>query len=168
MQARIGGAKGIWYISAPTDTTSSKHRDWWIEIKASQLKFKPHNSDLDDTRYDSQRLSFELLKHSKPLTSSTLNLAFLPILQDRGVPVHKICDQVLQHLNFERKILLESLHDPRSLRRWVNARYSLLEDSDRENDMAWLGGLPLSLIEKIIFLLEVMFRVPRRHNMVLQ
>lgn len=154
-QARFRGAKGVWYISAPTDTTSADHRDKWIEIKGSQLKFQSHDEDLDDTTYNRQRSFFEVLKYSKPLTSSTLNLAFLPVLQDRGVPMHKICDQVAQHLDFERANLLQSLRDPRSARRWINTKYALLEDSDRDSDMAWLGGLPFSLIEKTIFLLEV-------------
>ena len=155
IQARIGGAKGVWYISASTDTTSPKHRDIWIEIKDSQLKFSPHDDDLDDDKFDDLRLSFEVLKYSKPLTSSTLNLAFIPILQDRGVPMDKICDQIEHYLKFEREALIQSLRDPRSLRTWINSQYAFLDDNDREREIAWLGGLPFSLVEKVIILLEV-------------
>ncbi|KAL9069775.1 MAG: hypothetical protein Q9157_006054 [Trypethelium eluteriae] len=154
IQARIGSAKGVWYISAPTDTTSSEHRKTWIEIKQSQLKFHPHDDDLVDKTCDRRRLAFEVLKYSKPLTSSTLNLAFIPILQDRGVSIDSIYRQVRDHLDFERENLLQALNGPTSLRRWINARYTLPEDNDRDNGLAWLGGLPFSLREKVIFLLE--------------
>ncbi|KAL9095038.1 MAG: hypothetical protein Q9165_002640 [Trypethelium subeluteriae] len=148
IQARIGGAKGVWYISAPTDTMSPEHRKRWIEIKESQLKFHPHDDDLEDANYDSQRLAFEVLKYSKPLTSSTLNLAFIPILQDRGVSIDSVCCQVRDHLDFERANLLQALNGPTSLRRWITARYTLPEDNDRDNGLTWLGGLPFSLREK--------------------
>ena len=155
MQARIAGSKGVWYISAPTDSTNAVHQEKWIEIKKSQLKFRPHDEDLEDARFESQRLSFELLKYSKPLSSSTLNLAFIPVLRDRGVAMQKITEQILVYLDFERKDLLDALDDPPSIRTWIHNHNALLEDSERENEMAWLGALPFTLVEKIIFLIEV-------------
>ncbi|KAI9660480.1 MAG: hypothetical protein M1821_009830 [Bathelium mastoideum] len=166
-QARIGGAKGIWYISAPTDSISTDsistiHRSKWIEVKKSQLKFQPHDDDLDDTKFNRHRRTFDLLKHSKPLATSTLNLAFIPILKDRGVPVDKIHDQILEYLDFERETLLQSINSPQSLRRWIHNRNAMLEDSDREHEITWLGGFPFSLLERIIIMLEGGFNP--KHN----
>ncbi|KAK5079891.1 hypothetical protein LTR16_008533, partial [Cryomyces antarcticus] len=85
-QGRIGGAKGVWMISAPSETTDLEHTSIWIEITPSQTKFKPHDTDLDDATFDSNRLTFEMLKFSGPPKTSILHMSFLSILQDRGIP----------------------------------------------------------------------------------
>ncbi|KAI9687656.1 MAG: hypothetical protein M1820_010413 [Bogoriella megaspora] len=155
IQGRIAGAKGIWFLSAPTDTTSAEHREIWIEITDSQLKFSPHEEDLHDSTFDPRRTTFELLKYSQPLRSTTLHLSFLPILKDRGVPVEKLRSQIEGHLDSERDILMQTLDDPVKLRMWINARHSMLEESSRDGEVPWAAGLPLMATEKVILLLEV-------------
>ena len=58
-QGRIGGAKGLW--SVDPDSSSGRDQSIWIEINKSQKKFEPHPEDGDEGRYDSHRLTFDLV-----------------------------------------------------------------------------------------------------------
>ncbi|KAF2086382.1 hypothetical protein K490DRAFT_66937 [Saccharata proteae CBS 121410] len=153
VQGRIGGAKGVWIISASTDTTDPEHLDHWIEISDSQLKFKPHPRDDCDETYDQNRLLFEPLASSAPPSSSSLNKAFFPILLDRGIPKERLRDLVTMCLHRNREALLDAVQSD-DLRRWVNSQNSLNEERNRDGMMTWQGGLPMPLGEKVVLLLE--------------
>jgi hypothetical protein len=153
-QARIGGAKGVWIRSAEWDTKSENDQDIWIEINDSQLKFFPHDEDLDDERYDPLRLTFEVNQYAQCPSPSSLYLAFIPILQDRGVSQLDIQSLMNKVLYAERELVLSAVQDPVRCRAWMHKNFSSSEERLRVGGMIWQAGLPLSNTEKINFLLE--------------
>jgi hypothetical protein len=149
-QGRIGGAKGLWIISTDTYSKDPDHLDVWIEISDSQLKFQPHPEDLSDS-YNALRLTFDLLNFSSRPSSSNLHTSFITIIDDRGVPTDVISRVVTEHLDFERKELLAILLDPVRMYDWVSKQ----GPAPRSGDIPrWQAALPISLGEKITFLLE--------------
>lgn len=154
-QARIGGAKGMWMLSAPATTEDPEHLAIWIDITKSQLKFEPHDEDLDDRTFNGNRLTFEIVGYSSHHRASELHYLFIPIMIDRGVSRNKFVGLMNERLNFERDQLLELLPEPRRLRKWVNDQGSMQEERVRDGGAPiWQAGLPKPLPEKIIFLLE--------------
>ncbi|OCK74509.1 hypothetical protein K432DRAFT_409803 [Lepidopterella palustris CBS 459.81] len=156
-QGRIGGAKGVWMLSAPVTTEDPEHLDIWIEITESQLKFKPHEEDLSDEMYDRNRLTFEVCNHSSPATAADLHLAFIPILVDRaGVgQKKKLAKLMSDRLDFARDELVNLLTSPKLVRKWVHEQDSRKEERFRDLDKPRCQvGLPQPLGEKIVFLLE--------------
>jgi hypothetical protein len=153
-QARIGGAKGIWVVSAPVTSADPAHRDIWIEITPSQLKFKPHEDDKHDETYDPQRLTFEVVKFGASVVNSELHTAFIPIMLDRGVPRGVLTRLMNKRLDFEREELLQAVETPEKLRAWLNKEKSREEERQRDNDLVWQPGMPRSLSEKLVLLLE--------------
>ncbi|KAL0259688.1 hypothetical protein SLS55_005425 [Diplodia seriata] len=152
-QGRIGGAKGMWMLSASPDTTEAFHCKTWIEVSDSQVKFEPHEDDTDSD-YDPLRFTFDLHSTTGTAEPSSVYLSFFPILHDRGVPVESLRRIFEDHLNKERYSLLEATKNPVHLRKWVNEQNSLAEERAREDVLSWQGGLPLQLQEKVILLLE--------------
>ncbi|KAL1641810.1 hypothetical protein SLS58_005852 [Diplodia intermedia] len=152
-QGRIGGAKGMWMLSASPDTTEAFHCKTWIEVSDSQVKFEPHEDDTDSD-YDPLRFTFDLHSTTGTAEPSSVYLSFFPILHDRGVPVEALRRTFEDHFNKERYSLLEATKNPVHLRKWVNKQNSLAEERAREDVLSWQGGLPLQLQEKVILLLE--------------
>ncbi|KAF2874093.1 RNA dependent RNA polymerase-domain-containing protein [Massariosphaeria phaeospora] len=150
-QGRIGGAKGMWVVCAEAYTKSSTDLDLWIEITPSQLKFEPHQDDLDDNAsYDVHRLTFEHVQHSSPPVRSDLHLSFIPILVDRGVQPAVIANLANERLDAEREELMEVLKAPVKIHHWVHK-----ESGSREDELIqYQAGLPHSLPEKLKLLLE--------------
>jgi len=166
-QARIGGAKGLWMISAPTNTTDPEHNKVWIKITASQLKFTAHAEDRDVSDkgdYDPLRLTFEVNGHSSRPRASELHISFIPILIDRGVETHTIAALMQERLRYDADELLDTLLDPKKVRAWVSKQMTAKEEAFRaattDPGVGWLGSLPNSLGEKIILLLESGFQLP--------
>ncbi|KAF2143357.1 uncharacterized protein K452DRAFT_357687 [Aplosporella prunicola CBS 121167] len=136
-QGRIGGAKGVWMLSAPTDTQDPDHRGIWIEVTDSQLKFEAHKEDLHDSSFDPHRLTFDLHSWTDAVSSSSLYISFVPILENRGVPAETLQVQ---------------------FRRWINDQNKKSEERTREvGDIMWLASMPCSLHERVVYLLETGF-----------
>ncbi|KAF2010935.1 hypothetical protein BU24DRAFT_444131 [Aaosphaeria arxii CBS 175.79] len=152
-QGRIGGAKGLWMISAESYTRDPDHLKIRIEINESQLKFKPHADDYFDEQYDVRRLSFDLVNYSSPPVASDLHISFIPILVDRGVSPKVIAKLMKERLDVERQHLLDILHDPVKLYEWLHKQ----GPRDREEHVSWQAALPQSLSEKVRYLLETGF-----------
>ncbi len=152
-QARIGGAKGVWMISGETFSRDPKHTSIWIEINESQLKFSPHEEDLDqnDQTFDPLRLTFEVLKYSSSPVPSELHICFIPIMIDRGVPREEVAGFMEECLEADRSQLLDVLTDPVKAHDWM---YRNGSRSCNGSDISWQAGLPNFLEEKINFLLE--------------
>ncbi|KAK7538904.1 RNA dependent RNA polymerase-domain-containing protein [Phyllosticta citricarpa] len=153
-QGRIGGAKGMWIISAASDTCKLRDKEIWIEINNSQLKFQPHEDDLDDALYDPQRLTFDLHSITDQAASSKIYLSFFPILQDRGVAEENLIYLFDRYLEQERAKLVDSMYDPVSLRKWVNDQNSTKEERNREDGIDYQAAMPTSHQEKLVLLLE--------------
>lgn len=156
-QGRIGGAKGVWMLSAPVGTTDPSHLDVWIEITKEQRKFDSHAEDLNDKTYDPSRLTLDIVKDGMIPVASSLHIAFIPILIDRGVPKEKLIQLMNERLDFERDELLELIAYPERLRKWVNEQASVMEEGNRNRGITWQANLPIALSEKIILLLEAGF-----------
>ena len=150
-QARINGAKGVWIRSAPTDSADPRHQDMWIDINSSQRKFSAHAEDVDSS-FDEKRWTFELLRASGKPSMSSLHLAFIPILVDRGVSESNIEKLIRDVLDYERVELLQALENPCVFRSWLQSHTSSGER--RPGGLPWEAGLPVSPVEKVIFLLE--------------
>lgn len=152
-QGRIGGAKGLWMISAESYTKESTHTDIWIEISESQLKFNPHPEDMDrsDRYYDPLRLTFEVSNYSSAPIPSDLHISFIQIMADRGVPKSEIAKFMTDCLDAERTQLLDSLLTPARTYEWV---YKNGTKARNTGDISWQASLPVSLEEKLKLLLE--------------
>ncbi|KAF2123488.1 hypothetical protein P153DRAFT_391578 [Dothidotthia symphoricarpi CBS 119687] len=151
-QGRIGGAKGLWMISAESYTKDPEHTAVWIQISKSQLKFDPHPEDMnDDGAFDPHRLTFEVSNYSSPPTPSELHISFIQIMVDRGVPGNVIAEFMTEHLDAERKQLLEILQCPTKTYEWVHKNSAKTRGS---GDTLWEAALPVSLEEKLKLMLE--------------
>ncbi|KAF1811558.1 hypothetical protein P152DRAFT_450256 [Eremomyces bilateralis CBS 781.70] len=161
-QGRIAGAKGMWYRSAPSDTTDPHNLQRWIRINDSQLKFKSHSEDLsDDKNYDPDRLTFEVHSYTKKPAPGAIYVDFLPILVNRGVPVGVLQDIVSRPLDEDEKELLDGLENPELCRQWIHKRHAYFEDMHREADspMLYQGSMPFGQLERAILLLESGFDI---------
>ncbi|KAF5861870.1 hypothetical protein ETB97_012421 [Aspergillus alliaceus] len=89
-QGRIAGAKGLWMVDKH-DSAISTGSEVWIQITDSQLKIKPHPSYWRDP-VDEEKLTFEVVKWSKPLHTVDLNTQLLAILEHGGHVKEYIAD----------------------------------------------------------------------------
>ncbi|KAF2843536.1 hypothetical protein M501DRAFT_924191 [Patellaria atrata CBS 101060] len=152
-QGRIGGAKGVWMLSAAVNTADAHHRDIWIEITESQRKFQPHDEDQDrcDATFEPHRLTFDVVAYTKATQSSTLHVAFLPILLDRGIPAKDLKSLMDHYLEAERIDLLEKMRNPVQTRQWISSEFS---DITGQHGITWQAGLPEGISQRAKFLLD--------------
>jgi hypothetical protein len=89
IQARIGGAKGLWML----DSISFPSDERWIEIYPSQKKWDCNWSDL-------AHRTLEVVSVSSYRGPATLNLQFIPILEERAIDRKlmriTICERIYQ------------------------------------------------------------------------
>jgi hypothetical protein len=151
-QGRIGGAKGMWMVSAESYSRDPDHRSIWIKINKSQKKFEPHPEDMsDDLPYDPDRLTFELCAYSSQPDTSDLHISFIPIMTDRGVPKETIEALVVERLDQERNQLLEMLPNPLKMYDWVFKQSAVAK---KHEEIRWQAALPHALPDKIKLMLE--------------
>lgn len=153
-QGRIGGAKGLWMISAESYTKDPVHQEIWIRISDSQLKFEPHPEDLSDITFDPLRLTFEVSNYSSTAAHSELHISFIPIMADRGVSREVIANYMRERLDASRTELLEKATEPLKLYEYVHKNSSTSKEGA---DMPWQAALPLMLEDKIKHLIEAGF-----------
>ncbi|GAB7359941.1 hypothetical protein MBLNU230_g7466t1 [Neophaeotheca triangularis] len=155
-QARINGAKGVWYISAPYDTSDPMHLDVWIEITASQKKINYREQDLDDSTCHPGRWSFDVVRHSARARTQHIHRDFMQILEDGGVPRDVLATFAEKQFKEDLDELERALasDDPKALRIWAHVHESShAEPSKRES-----YGLPSGAFARLILLLEAGFR----------
>ncbi|KAF2443222.1 hypothetical protein P171DRAFT_487174 [Karstenula rhodostoma CBS 690.94] len=151
-QARIGGAKGVWMISAEPASATDDDRKIWIHISESQLKFKPRREDRSDKlKSDSLRLTFEYVNHSRRPVPSELHISFVPILVDRGVPSNAIAKLMEKQLDEERNELIQLLPNTERMYHWVHQEGP--SNAGLESPR-WQAAMYQSLPEQIKHLLE--------------
>ncbi|TKA26645.1 hypothetical protein B0A50_04753 [Salinomyces thailandicus] len=97
VQARIFGAKGLWFRSPGNVPTNPSYSDVWIKISRSQIKVK---RDLVDMNEDLELRTLNVVKYSEPAKPATLPPGFLTILEDRGVPARNILDAAEKQIEF--------------------------------------------------------------------
>ncbi|RHZ43398.1 RNA dependent RNA polymerase [Aspergillus thermomutatus] len=82
-QGRIAGAKGLWMVDRHHSDISVGDDGFWIQISDSQLKIHPHPQAWREP-VDDEKLTFEVVKWSKPLHPVKLNIQLLAILEHGG------------------------------------------------------------------------------------
>ena len=148
-QARINGAKGMWTVSAPYETSDPKHLAIWIQIRKSQLKVQVREQDFTEA-CEAGRWSFDVNSYSHALRPSEVHRDFMPILEDRGVPRTALKELVDRSLRDQTSELLQALSDPVALTLW---RYRNFGHRD-ENLQMEARGLPPSSSERAQLFLE--------------
>lgn len=165
-QARIGGAKGMWIVDAKDfgDKTN-------IKIYPSQVKWDNGMKDKGSiSRYsiDACHRTFEVLRWSGPVRSATLNLQFLPILEDRGRNngrgMRDALSRVLKNgLTYEISRQRAAMDNPQSFRKWVRETDPGITDRIKFGQVAYEAALPKSQREKINLLLDAGFNPKKLH-----
>ncbi|KAI9759198.1 MAG: hypothetical protein M4579_002485 [Chaenotheca gracillima] len=81
-QGRIAGAKGMWLVDHSGQSLKESDRDYWIEVSDSQWKFNVHLGEdfISSGDFDSDHLTFEVHRWSKPLAPAALNLQLISVL----------------------------------------------------------------------------------------
>lgn len=165
-QARIGGAKGMWIVDVKDfgDKTN-------IKIYPSQAKW---DIGMEDRRsisrfsIDACHRTFEVLRWSGPVRSATLNLQFLPILEDRGRNKGKGMREALSRmlengLTYEIGRQRAAMDNPQSFRKWVRETDPGIADRIKLGQVVYWAGLPKSQGERINLLLDSGFNPKELH-----
>ena len=146
VQARIGSAKGMWLV----DVTDNGMEDW-IETFPSQRKW---NCDQSHPRHRSLEV------HSIPseLKSASLNLQFLPVLENRALDKQLmrqvIGQRLVEDLNSELQDQESSMKNPLLFSAWVDRNAATRQQRVAHGQVPFLGGLPDKDEEVIMFLLR--------------
>ena len=144
-QARIGGAKGVWFVDPRGDKL--KGHEIWIEVTPSQLKYDWHEYCLGFE--DVLRRTFEVSSWSTPPRSSHLNFQLMPILNNRGVKA-EIFELLLERDITDRGSQLEAaMNSGRDLARWNQETNPLGARRKMDGSIDWQGGAPRSLADQI-------------------
>jgi hypothetical protein len=152
VQARLGSAKGMW-ITDVADTTDK----FWIETYPSQRKW-----DLDLQGLDQEHRTLEIRSCApEKLRSASLNLQFLPVLEDRAIDkqaMRKTVGNMLeenlrQQLNDQR----QSLESPIQFQKWISSNSTHRSDRLSRGHVPFQGCLPREDEEIMAFMLHAGF-----------
>lgn len=148
IQGRLGSAKGMWVVDI-AETGQTK----WIETYPSQRKWKCDLSEEEAHR------TLEVRSWSSDLTSASLNIQFLPILEDRAIDVEAMRATFVQKMatEAERELqdLKQALQHPEHFRKWAREN-SPQAPMQRllSRAVPFLGGLPESHDDIMSFLVD--------------
>lgn len=151
IQGRLGSAKGMWLIYV-TDTS---HGDW-IETYPSQRKWVCEPTEAHRT--------LEVMSWSTQLVPASLNVQFLPILEDRALDVDNLRRTLVQNMASESEEEIEALklalQQPELFRKWVCQASPVQADFRRLSNRAipFLAGLPDSQDDIMQLLVDSGFR----------
>lgn len=160
-QARIGSAKGVWIVD---DSIENYQTDIWIETYPSQRKWertavKP--GSIAPWLVDSDHRTFEVLTWSDTRKPATLNLQFLPLLEDRSTTPGAMRGAIAQLLKIglehEMSKLKGAMEDSRLFRKWLRENASSAQDRLKSGVVTYHAGLPESNEEKLNLLLDAGF-----------
>ncbi|KAI5839622.1 RNA dependent RNA polymerase-domain-containing protein [Morchella snyderi] len=152
IQARIGGAKGVWMLDPDGDWNSE---DLYIKITTdSQLKYEGHENDNDWAR-----LTLDVLTSSHDPKPAKINTQLIPILADRGVPFSVMQELLEEHLEGHLNELFQIIDEPVQLRKWLYDHGGLARERISSKTVATCGALPKNTHEIAILLLESGFLV---------
>lgn len=156
-QGRIRGAKGVWTVSGPADSTEARDLEVWIQIRDSQQKFDPPIDQLD-AEARKHALTFDVssvaMARSQESMQGALHMDMIPLLTYCGVPVENIIEVMTEALLREDETLLEILEDPVLTRYWVTARDSSSDEGKHAADDPSGKRLPISYTAKAKWLLD--------------
>ncbi|CAG8486086.1 13895_t:CDS:2 [Dentiscutata heterogama] len=110
IQARIGGAKGIWFL----DPQVRDPYELRIDLRQSQTKYK-----LDFTINNYHLRTLDLVRIIKvPDRPATLNAQLIRILENGGVPAQVFIDMMKENIQ-KIKEMVVGQDDPTVLRAWI-------------------------------------------------
>ena len=135
IQVRLGAAKGMLVLDV-TDTTD----DIWVETYPSQRKW-----DLEYVDQEHRTLEIRSWAPEK-LRSASLNLQFLPVLEDRAIDKQAmrqtigelLDDNLRQGLSDQR----QSLESPIEFQKWISVNSAHRLDRLARGHVPFQGGLP--------------------------
>lgn len=158
VQARLGGAKGMWFVD-PDPNVDWVSEDLWIKITKSQLKYDFHeNQDQYPDIADWARLTLFVVKTSKKPSSAHLNSQLIPIMQERGVNRSAFEELLKEDLEEGLDWLIRSAKDRIELRQWLSGPGGMVRERDgNEEIQMYHGGMPRGLLEKITAMIEAEF-----------
>lgn len=152
VQARLGGAKGVWMVDPRVDLNS---QEVYIKVTESQLKYKGYNDDDDWAR-----LTLDVLAASHDPRPATINTQLIPILEDRGVPFETLRELLEEHLERDLEELFSIIDKPSELRGWMYDQGNVWKDRVTSKTVVAWGGIPVAKQEVAIMLLEVCLNTP--------
>ncbi|OLL25178.1 putative RNA-dependent RNA polymerase SHL2, partial [Neolecta irregularis DAH-3] len=172
LQGRLGGAKGVWFMSPNSDRYDD---ELWIQVRRSQLKF---DADWINRSSEVTRLTLDVLKTPKPPQPGTLNHQFISILSQQGVPDDVFKEELERNITsnmneFIAAVLEDNVprlreqleHKTFLLRRAAMGRESYYDEDDivavitgNEPIATHPNGRPLSNAETCIMMLDAGFR----------
>lgn len=135
VQGRLGSAKGMWIVDV-TDTPD----ELWIETYPSQRKWVLKATDQEHRTLEIRSWAPEKLR------SASLNLQFLPVLEDRAIDKQEmrgtmsklLKDNLRQELSEQR----ESLESPIQFQKWISANSAHRSERLVRGYVPFQGGLP--------------------------
>ncbi|KAK2017367.1 hypothetical protein LZ32DRAFT_600593 [Colletotrichum eremochloae] len=146
IQGRLGSAKGMWLIDIADDGD-----ELWIEIWPSQRKWEC------DFR-DPEHRTLEVRAHAMEPRSASLNIQFLPVLEDRAINKEAMRETIGQSLVDELNRQLEDQRNamkyPLQFRQWISQTSSTREQRVLHSRVPYLGGLPESQEETMNILID--------------
>lgn len=146
IQGRFGPAKGMWLIEI-----NDSSDELWIETWPSQRKW---NCDF----LDPEHRTLEIRSHATDPRSASLNIQFLPVLEDRAVDKaemrNSIGKSLIEELNREIEDQRNAMMYPLQFRKWVHENASMTRQRQINERVPYLGGLPDSSEERMNFLLD--------------
>ena len=146
VQGRMGSAKGMWLM----DVADTSDEDW-IETYASQRKW-------DCDYLDPYHRTLEVRSAVSELKPASLNLQFLPVLEDRArdrrLMRRTIGDRLTNDLTKQFDDQKTALKRPLQFRQWVNENANTRSVRIKNGRVPFLGGLPESKEEILTFLLN--------------
>ncbi|KAG8166096.1 hypothetical protein KVR01_004648 [Diaporthe batatas] len=151
VQGRLGSAKGMWVVDS--DTTLAD--DIWIETYPSQRKWELEAIDPEHRTLEVRSCTPEKLR------SASLNLQFLPVLEDRALETTRMRqtigklleDNLRQQLSDQR----QSLESPIQFQKWISSNAAHRSDRLAHGHVAFQGGLPKEDEEIMAFMLNAGF-----------
>ncbi|KAL9602543.1 MAG: hypothetical protein Q9179_002494 [Wetmoreana sp. 5 TL-2023] len=150
-QGRIAGAKGVWMVDALDESIGCPNGDFWIEITDSLLKFDANSQD--EWYPDPERVTFEVLAFSRPLTTANLNYQLMPILAERNVPFKVFEDLLEADLTAKVAELQVAMESGLAIRKW-NQDVNSISGSRDAYGVEMYGGLPTNRAEEINWFVE--------------
>ncbi|CCF36884.1 RNA-directed RNA polymerase [Colletotrichum higginsianum] len=146
IQGRFGPAKGMWL----TDI-SEEDGKLWLETWPSQRKW---DSDFKDPEHR----TLEVRSHAMDTKSASLNLQFLPVMEDRAIDKdlmrETIGKNLVDELNREIEEQKNAMKYSLLFRQYVNKGASTRKQRLTNGRIPFLGGLPDSSEERMNFLID--------------
>lgn len=150
-QARIGGAKGLWHVDYTNAHPDVGKRGYWIEVRDSQLKIKPHPAHRKNA--DKFQRTFEVVKYSSGCDPGHLNVQLINIMHHCQVPKSRFREVLHDDIGEYLGSLNKSIDDPHLLRVWSQTHHRPSSDT-----IEFCGGMPNQREEELNCLLESGFR----------